>query len=228
MTDPTAAEVTTEVVAFVGVGANVGDALATIEACLFVLDELPGTTVEDGSGVYETAPWGGVDDDGVERHVEQDHYLNAVVKLRTTLGPHALLEELLATEAGFGRDRSTEQRWGARVLDLDLLLHGDEEVHDPPTLVVPHPRLHERAFVLVPLMEVFAGGSLPDGRRLTQLTMALAPLEGIELNVRLSDVPGSDRLGIVRPEGPRAPAAVPASDWDASRPQQSDEPGTTL
>ena len=211
---------TDSVDAFVALGANEGDRLGTIEACLHVLDDLPGTAVRDVSGVYETAPWGGVDDDGTERHVEQAPYLNAVARLRTTLSPHDLLAELLATEAAFGRDRAREERWGPRVLDLDLLLHGDAVVDDPPRLVVPHPRLPERAFVLVPLSEVFAGGTLPDGRRITRLLAALAPITGIALHVRLADVPGAGSpLGIVRPEGPGAPAAVQGPDWDAARPR---------
>ena len=208
------------VTAYVSLGANVGDALGTIEACLHVLDDVPGTSVVDVSGVYETDPWGGVDDDGEVRHVDQDAFLNAVARLETELSPDALLDELLATEAAFGRDRSTEERWGPRVLDLDLLLHGDAVVEDPPRLVVPHPRLEERAFVLVPLSEVAPGGTLPDGRRVTSLLAALAPITGIDLHVRLSDVPGAGGpLGIERPEGPGAPAAVQAPDWDASRPQ---------
>ena len=206
--------------AFVSLGANEGDALGTFEACLHVLDDLPGTSVVDVSGVYETEPWGGTDDDGTERHVEQDPFLNAVVRLRTSLTPHDLLRELLATEAAFGRDRSREERWGPRVLDLDLLLHGDAVVDDPPTLTVPHPRLEQRAFVLIPLSEVFAGGTLPDGRRVTALLAALAPITGIALHVRLADVPGAGGpLGIERPEGPGAPPAVQAPDWDAVRPQ---------
>lgn len=204
--------------AFVGIGANEGDRLGTIEAVLVVLDDTAGIVVEDVSGVYETAPWGGTDDDGVERRVdEQPPYLNAVARLRTTLSPHELLEELLTTEAAFGRDRTREERWGPRVLDLDLLLHGDEVVDDAPRLVVPHPRMAERAFVLVPLSEVFPGGALPDGTRLTSLLVALGELTGVDLHVRLSEVPGSGRL-VERPEGPRGGAALLAADWDDARP----------
>ena len=208
------------VVAFVGIGSNVGDPLGTIEACLHVLDDLPQTSVVDVSGVYETEPWGGVDDDGQARHVEQAPFLNAVARLESDLSAHDLLDELQATEAAFGRDRDVEQRWGPRVLDLDLLLYGQEVVDDPPRLVVPHPRLDERAFVLVPLMEVHPGGVLPDGRRVTTVLAANAPITGIDLHVRLADVPGAGSpLGIERPEGPGAPAAVQAPDWDASRPE---------
>lgn len=177
--------------AFVGLGSNVGDMVETIATAVWVLDELPGTTVTDVSALYETAPWGGVD---------QDPFLNAVARLDTTLGPIDLLDELNSTEAAMGRDRTTEVRWGPRTLDLDLLLHGDT-VMDTPRLTLPHPRLAERAFVLVPLMEVFAGGSLPDGTRLTRLVQALAPITGIELAMRLDELPGGVR--VQRPEGPR-------------------------
>lgn len=206
-----------EATAFVGIGANTGDRLGTIEAVLVVLDDTDGVEVVDVSGVYESAPWGGVDHDGTSRHVtDQGPFLNAVARLRTTLAPHDLLAELLATEAAFGRDRAAEQRWGPRVLDLDLLLHGDAVVVDPPRLVVPHPRMAERAFVLVPLSEVFPGGSLPDGTRITRLLMALGSLEGIDLHVRLAEVPGSTRL-VERPVGPDAGGALLADEWEASR-----------
>lgn len=211
---------TAPVDAFVSLGGNVGDVLGTFEACLHVLDDEPGIEVVDVSAVYETEPWGGTDDDGAERQVAQAPFLNAVVRLRTTLSPHDLLEELLATEAAFGRDRTAEERWGPRVLDLDLLLHGDAVVDDPPRLVLPHPRMDQRAFVLIPLTEVFAGGVLPDGRRITRVLSGLAPITGIAMHVRLSDVPGAGSpLGIERPEGPGAPAAIQAPDWDAARPQ---------
>lgn len=182
----------------IGVGANLGDRLATIEAAVWALHDTEHTEVVDVSGIYETPPWGDVD---------QPAYLNAVVVVRTTLSPRALLGDLQATEAGFGRDRSGEQRWGPRTLDLDLLLYGDEEV-DSDDLVVPHPRMAERAFVLVPLMEVLPGLALPDGTRVTALLADLAPItEDIDLFVRLDGLPG--RTGIQRPAGPSSgPARV--------------------
>ena len=191
------------VTAFLGLGANVGDRLETLTSCLFVLDESDGVAVEDVSGVYETAPW------GVE---DQDPFLNAVVRVRTTLSPRELLAECHLTEAAFGRDRDREQRWGPRTLDIDVLRYGDEVV-DEPDLQVPHPRLGERAFVLVPLMEVFPGAEVPpDGTRLTRLVSRLAPIEGIDLFVRLSEVPGTGHR-LERPEGPRGPGAITADQW---------------
>jgi 2-amino-4-hydroxy-6-hydroxymethyldihydropteridine diphosphokinase len=209
--DPTAAPAS-PVTAFLGLGSNLGDRLETLESCVWALHETTGIAVEDVSAVYETDPWGGV---------EQDPYLNAVVRIRTSLAPLALLRECQATEAAYGRDRARETRWGPRTLDLDVLLYHDAVI-DSPELVVPHPRLTERAFVLVPLLEVFPGGALPDGTRLTRALTALAPIEGVELYVRMADPPGSS-AHIERPEGPPSPGAIPAADW--VRPQGA-PPGT--
>jgi 2-amino-4-hydroxy-6-hydroxymethyldihydropteridine diphosphokinase len=186
--------------AFVALGANLGDRLATVEAAVEAIDDLDEVAVDDVSGVYETLPVGGP---------EQDPYLNAVVRIDTDLAPHDLLGELQLIETAFGRNRSVEERWGPRTLDLDILLFGAEEL-DTPDLVVPHPRLRERAFALVPLMEVFPGGTLPDGTRLSQLVAALAPMEGIELYVRLE----RDDQHPTRPEGPAGPGAIPADQWE--------------
>jgi 2-amino-4-hydroxy-6-hydroxymethyldihydropteridine diphosphokinase len=121
-------------------------------------------TVRRLSRVYETRPM----------YVEdQPAYLNAVGELETTLGPRALLDELHRIEAALGRDRSREIRMGARTLDLDILLYGTE-VMDSPDLVVPHPRLSERAFVLVPLLELWPDAVHPrTGQRLADALAAL-------------------------------------------------------
>ncbi len=183
---------------YLGLGANVGDALETLTAAVYALDDVDGFAVEDVSGVYETPPW---PPPGDPRAVTQDPFFNRGVRGRTTLDPHVLLDETTLIEAAFGRDRAREVRWGPRRLDIDLLLVGERELATE-RLTLPHPRLHERAFVLVPLLEVAPGGALPDGRRFTSLLSALAPIEGIELVVRLDDVP-SPRLR--RPEGPAGP-----------------------
>ncbi len=183
---------------YLGLGANVGDTLETLTAAVDVLDDVDGFDVEDVSGVYETPPWPPPDD---PRAVAQDPFHNLVVRGRSWLEPHVLLRETQLIEAAFGRDRAREVRWGPRRLDIDLLLVGERELATE-RLTLPHPRLHERAFVLVPLLEVAPGGTLPDGRRFTSLLTALAPIEGIELVVRLDDVP-SPRLR--RPEGPAGP-----------------------
>jgi 2-amino-4-hydroxy-6-hydroxymethyldihydropteridine diphosphokinase len=200
-----------------GLGSNVGDRLETLTSAVYALDDVEGLVVEDVSGVYETPPWPPPGEPGA---VEQDPYLNLVVRGVTSLDPHDLLAELQLIEAAYGRDRASEQRWGPRTIDIDVLLHGEREI-DTPDLVVPHPRLAERAFVLVPLLEVMPGGALPDGRRLTGLLAALAPLEDIELVVRLDEVPGRR---VERPAGPSAPRAYLSGAADGS----ADDSGARL
>jgi 2-amino-4-hydroxy-6-hydroxymethyldihydropteridine diphosphokinase len=200
-----------------GLGSNVGDRLETLTSAVFALEDVDGLVVEDVSGVYETPPWPPPGEPGA---VEQAPYHNLVVRAVTSLDPHDLLAELQLIEAAYGRDREREQRWGPRTLDIDVLLHGDREI-DTPELVVPHPRLAERAFVLVPLLEVMPGGALPDGRRLTALVAALAPLEDIELVVRLDEVPGRR---VERPPGPSAPGAYLADAGDGA----ADDAGARL
>ncbi|GAB3732864.1 2-amino-4-hydroxy-6-hydroxymethyldihydropteridine diphosphokinase [Luteimonas pelagia] len=138
--------------AAIGLGANLGDAVATVRAAFDALDRLPGSRVVATSRLYRTPAW------GLEA---QPDFINAVAVLRTVLPPRDLLDGLLAIERAFGRDRATEAgRWGPRVLDLDLLLHGDSVVH-APGLDVPHPHLHARAFALVPLVEAWPDATIP-------------------------------------------------------------------
>jgi 2-amino-4-hydroxy-6-hydroxymethyldihydropteridine diphosphokinase len=183
-----------------GLGANLGDAAATLAAAVELIGELDGVAVEEVSSVYETPPWPPPED---PRHVPQEDYLNLVVRARTTLAPEALLTELLELETLLGRDRRVEERWGPRPIDIDLLLLADE-VRDTDVLTLPHPRLAERAFVLIPALEVWPGAVLPDGRRLSALLAALAPVVDIRLVDRLDDVPSTH---LQRPDGPIAPAA---------------------
>lgn len=137
---PTTAE---KVTAFVGLGSNLGDRMSRLRLGRDGLARLPATRVLACSGVYETAPVGGP---------PQGPYLNAVASVETALAPWPLLEGLLAIEAESGRTRG-RARDEPRVLDLDLLLHGDA-ILESPDLVLPHPRLHERAFVLTPLAQL--------------------------------------------------------------------------
>jgi 2-amino-4-hydroxy-6-hydroxymethyldihydropteridine diphosphokinase len=133
----------TATVAYVGIGSNLGDREATIARALELLDDPPELRLAGVASVRETEPVGVVD---------QPPFLNTAVRLDTTLGVRALLDRLLAVERSLGRVR-TGERWGPRTLDLDLLLYGDAVV-DEPGLTVPHPRLHERRFVLEPLHEL--------------------------------------------------------------------------
>ena len=127
--------------AFIGLGSNLGDRTASLAAAFDAIGALPGTRLVARSSVYESAPLAA---DGAD-------YLNAVAQVRTTLAPHDLLHALQAIEAGAGRLRPYPN--APRTLDLDLLLYGELELAGD-TLVLPHPRLHERAFVLLPLLEI--------------------------------------------------------------------------
>lgn len=129
------------VAAFIGLGANLGDARATLVAALQDLDRLPGTRVVRQSALYRTKP---VEADGPD-------YLNAVVEVATDLAPQALLSQLQGLEAQAGRQRP--YRNAPRTLDLDVLLYG-AAVIDTPELQLPHPRLWQRAFAVVPLAEI--------------------------------------------------------------------------
>jgi 2-amino-4-hydroxy-6-hydroxymethyldihydropteridine diphosphokinase len=128
--------------AYLGIGSNLGERLVYLQLAVDELAAADGVTVVGVSPVYETAPVGGP---------EQPDYLNAVVAVDTTLTPHELLDVAHAVETEAERVRTV--RWGPRTLDVDVLLVGDERVDDPD-LVVPHPRMAERAFVVVPLADL--------------------------------------------------------------------------
>ena len=125
--------------AYVGVGANLGDREATIRRAV----ELLGDEVAAVSQLRATEPWG---------YADQPPFLNGALRLETELSPRSLLDRLLEVERELGRTREGP-RYGPRTIDLDLLLYGDAEI-DEPGLQVPHPRLHERAFALEPLLDL--------------------------------------------------------------------------
>jgi 2-amino-4-hydroxy-6-hydroxymethyldihydropteridine diphosphokinase len=158
--------------AYVGVGGNVGDVAITLEEAMWALDSLPQTSIRAQSRVYRTPPWGNTD---------QPPFLNAVVELQTRLAPRVLLDLLLDIETRFGRIRAEGEKWGPRELDLDLLVFGDEQ-HDEPGMHLPHPHLHERAFVLVPLAEIAPKLEIPGVGRVADLVKAVdcAGIEPIE------------------------------------------------
>ena len=134
--------------AFVALGANLGDPAATLRAAMDELAALPRSVLVRRSSLYRSAP---VDASGPD-------YLNAVVCLRTALDPHTLLAQLQRIEQAHGRVRSVPN--APRTLDLDLLMHGAIRL-DTPELTLPHPRLHRRAFVLVPLAEIAPDCEVP-------------------------------------------------------------------
>lgn len=134
------------VVACVGLGANLGDSARTLAEGLTALGDLPQTQLLRASRLYRTPAWG---------VTEQPDFINAAAVLETSLSPRALLTAMLQIERAAGRVRRDDgsDRWGPRTLDLDLLLYADQVI-DEPGLRVPHPHLHERAFALLPLVEI--------------------------------------------------------------------------
>jgi 2-amino-4-hydroxy-6-hydroxymethyldihydropteridine diphosphokinase len=140
--------------AFLALGSNLGDRLEHLRAASRKLDATQGLDVVRSSRVYETEPVG----------PPQPPYLNAVVEVDTTLSPRELLEAARGVEDSLGRVRA--EHWGPRTIDVDILVY-DELTIDEPDLVIPHPRMHERGFVLVPLGELDADAMLPGGRRLS-------------------------------------------------------------
>lgn len=128
--------------AFIGIGANLGDAVAAVRSAIVAVGALAQTRLLRQSALYRSAP---VDASGPD-------YINAVVQVRTTLAPRALLAALQAVENAAGRERPYVN--APRTLDLDLLLYGEQAIADAPTLVVPHPRMTARAFVLQPLAQI--------------------------------------------------------------------------
>ncbi|HZT91526.1 MAG TPA: 2-amino-4-hydroxy-6-hydroxymethyldihydropteridine diphosphokinase [Gaiellaceae bacterium] len=144
--------------AYVGLGSNLGDREAAIRAAARAIG------ARRLSSIRETEPWGLVD---------QPRFLNAVAEVETDLGPRAFLDMLLEVERRLGRVRGDGPRWGPRTIDLDLLLWDDDAVSEPG-LEVPHPRLHERRFVLEPLAELVPARKIPGNGTVSQ---ALAGLQ---------------------------------------------------
>jgi 2-amino-4-hydroxy-6-hydroxymethyldihydropteridine diphosphokinase len=154
--------------AYLALGSNLGDRLETLRRAVRLLHARPGVEVVRSSRVYETEPAG----------PPQPTYLNAVLEVRTELEPRELLEACLAVERELGRARA--ERWGPRTLDVDVLTYDDLEV-DEPDLVVPHPRMHERGFVLVPLRELDPDPRLPGGRSLATLRLGPGVVTGVRV-----------------------------------------------
>lgn len=128
----------------IALGGNVGDVRATFQKAIANICGMMQATLLSRSSDYATPPWGELD---------QDRFINACIEIETSLDPHALLFTLHKIEKKFGRDRTKEHRWGPRTLDLDLIAYDDASINQPD-LTLPHPRLFERAFVLVPLAEI--------------------------------------------------------------------------
>jgi 2-amino-4-hydroxy-6-hydroxymethyldihydropteridine diphosphokinase len=178
--------VTTRARAVLAVGSNLGDRLGTLQECVAAIGRLPDTDVLAISPVYETDPVGGP---------AQPDYLNAVLIVQTGLRPRDLLEAAHRIEADLGRVR--EERFGPRTLDIDIITYAGE-VSDDPVLTLPHPRAHERAFVLAPWHDVDTHAELP-GRGPVTALLAGVGRRGIRR------VPGA----VLRLPGSGSPAELP-------------------
>jgi 2-amino-4-hydroxy-6-hydroxymethyldihydropteridine diphosphokinase len=138
--------------AYLGLGGNLGDRLGYLAAALAAIRELPGTQLVRWSRAVESEPWGITD---------QPRFLNMAAEIETELDPHDLAARLLEIEGQVGRQR--RQRWGPREIDVDILLYDDVHM-ETEMLTIPHPRMMERSFVVVPLAEIAPDVILPDGR----------------------------------------------------------------
>ncbi|MET8632920.1 2-amino-4-hydroxy-6-hydroxymethyldihydropteridine diphosphokinase [Streptomyces sp. NPDC004096] len=166
--------------AVIALGSNLGNRLETLQGAIDALEDTPGVRVKGVSPVYETEPWGVAPG-------SQPTYFNAVVVVKTTLPPSSLLERAHAVEEAFHRVR--EERWGARTLDVDIVSYA-EVVSEDPVLTLPHPRAHERAFVLAPWHDLDPAALLP-GRGPVAELLTVVTREGViaraDLELRLPE-----------------------------------------
>ncbi|KOV73636.1 2-amino-4-hydroxy-6-hydroxymethyldihydropteridine pyrophosphokinase [Streptomyces sp. AS58] len=164
--------------AVISIGSNLGNRLETLQGAIDALEDTPGVRIKAVSPVYETEPWG-------VQPGSQPSYFNAVVVLKTTLPPSSLLERAHAVEEAFHRVR--DEHWGPRTLDVDIVAYADV-VSDDPHLTLPHPRAHERAFVLAPWHDVDPEAELPGRGAVAELLGAVtrdgvAPRADLELRL---------------------------------------------
>ncbi|RAK16536.1 2-amino-4-hydroxy-6-hydroxymethyldihydropteridine diphosphokinase [Anoxybacillus vitaminiphilus] len=156
--------------AYIALGSNIGNRLQYLHDAVKKLDEHEQISVVDTSSIYETEPVG---------YIEQDYFLNMVVRVKTALSPFALLEVTRKIEDDFGRKRVI--RWGPRTLDLDILLYNQENI-ETEQLIIPHPRMLERAFVLVPLLELNPNIYIPNNEKSLLLIIDELPdKEGVRI-----------------------------------------------
>jgi len=148
--------------AYIGLGSNMGNPILNLETALKRIDGIEGTRITAASSVYETEPVG---------YEKQAWFHNCVAEIDTVLSPEELLHTLQEIENDLGRVRVI--RWGPRTIDLDILLY-DQMSINTERLIIPHPRMAERAFVMVPLVEIAPGAEFPDGRTAAQVTEVLS------------------------------------------------------
>ncbi|KYD27350.1 2-amino-4-hydroxy-6-hydroxymethyldihydropteridine diphosphokinase [Geobacillus sp. FSL W8-0032] len=159
-----------ETIAYIALGSNLGDRLSYLRSAIEALNDHKEIAVTSSSSIYETDPVG---------YVQQGKFLNMVIEVATTLSPFALLDVTQEIEQKLGRKR--EVRWGPRTLDLDILLYNHENI-ETEQLTIPHPRMMERAFVLIPLLEVNAFVTIPTlSEPLTDIIDRLPDKKGVRL-----------------------------------------------
>lgn len=151
---------------YLALGSNLGDRLANLKQAIAALT--PQMDVRAKSQVYETPPWG---------YADQPKFLNQVVKAKTYLDPEPLLKHLKRLEVALGRKESFPN--GPRLIDIDILFY-DDVVVDKPSLIIPHPRLHERGFVLLPLLDIAPDLVHPVSKKTVREMVALSNIDGIE------------------------------------------------
>lgn len=158
---------------YLSLGSNMGDRRANLRMAIERLGAVHGLAITRVSRTYRTAPVGVTD---------QPEFLNLVLEARATLAPGALLQASQTVERELGRTRG--ERWGPRIIDIDLLLYDDVAIATPE-LTLPHPRMWERAFVLVPLAEIASGIAAPDGRAVAELAATLAQEQTINADLHV-------------------------------------------
>lgn len=158
-----------ELPAYFGLGSNLGDRLGYLARACEMMYNAPGLARHEVSGIYETEPWGLVD---------QPAFLNCVVRAFTDLDPDDLLALVRRIEGALGRRRPVDVRWGPRTVDVDILMVGDLAVNRLD-LTIPHPRMWERSFVLIPLLDLEPDMRAPDGRSLHAFVQDLPDRSGV-------------------------------------------------
>ena len=158
--------------AYLGLGANLGEREIHLARAALLLADSPGVQISRSSSIYQTAPWG---------YLEQSDFLNSVLEIETTLDPVGLLELTQSIERLIGRQPGI--RFGPRLIDIDSLLYGEHSVHlEEPDLQIPHPRMHLRAFVLVPLAELAPSLTVPNSSaRVEELRDGVDGKEGVKI-----------------------------------------------
>lgn len=157
---------------YIGLGSNVGDKCQNIYYANKLISQINHTRMIKQSSLYITAPWGKTD---------QDDFINQVIEIETELAPLDLLGELQSIEIKLGRLRN--EKWGPRVIDLDILLYGEEIIH-LNELMVPHPYLFERLFVLIPLQEIEPDLKFPDGSKIEEVLIRVPHREGANNSIK--------------------------------------------